>query len=172
MPSCLQKGVLKLSHTIVHVTWLLLPRSNRKGQSTCVVVYHRKVEQLLESVPEWLRCLKGGRCTHRHTLIGKVWDDMHFTLSREVKSARLDLSACWSVQWDTLLAEERAWLGSPGFIEQRWIHTVNLGSSQPRWFNSLELADISAFCLPDSVTLPSPRQKLPRTSATFPPSPW
>lgn len=58
------------------------------------------------------------------------------TSGRWGKSARLDLSAYWSVRYYTVLAKECAQLGSPRFIEKRWIRTVNLRSSQTRWLNS------------------------------------
>lgn len=45
----------------------------------------------------------------------------------------------YEVTYYTVLAKECAQLGSPGFIEQRWIHTVNLSSSQTRWLNSFRV---------------------------------
>lgn len=40
------------------------------------------------------------------------------------------------VRYYAVSAKECAQLGSPGFMEQRWTHTVNLSSSQARWLNS------------------------------------
>lgn len=45
----------------------------------------------------------------------------------------------YEVTYYSVLAQKCTQPGSPGFIEQRWIRTVNLSSSQTRWLYSFRV---------------------------------
>lgn len=76
MPSCLQKGALKLSHTIVHVTWLLVGAMGRDSEPKKWFIVEGRRNRCN---PSQRICAERGPM-HEQTPTVKLWGDKHVNL--------------------------------------------------------------------------------------------